>query len=53
MAVKPMLSYSMESIPTTATKKSIMDIPVTISGFIMGMLVTDVIAALANLLFIL
>ena len=48
-----MLSYSIESIPATATKKSIIDIPVTISGFIIGMLVTEVIVALAILLFIL
>ena len=38
-------------MPTTATKNSIIDIPVTISGFIIGMFVTERTAFFANLFF--
>ena len=36
IAEKPMLLYEIPIIPATATKNSIIDIPVTISGFIMA-----------------
>ena len=41
------------NIAITAAKKSIIDIPVTISGFIIGTLVTDVMEVLRILLLIL
>ena len=42
-----------KAIPDAATKRSIMETPVTISGFIIGMFVTEDIAVFKNLLFIL